>query len=252
MNEPEQRLKALIDALQQYKRGSLTWRKALNQLILEIQHLPGLAKSSHPDYYEVLDDTFMRLADEIEDFEPQHSSLTTSLVAWINGKLRLKYAVRDLHNPNRIKQTTLRKTPQREFREQGRKTPLSLDVSLSRDSSDTFAERLSSPSLWELQAQIERDMQQQKNIRIGIKLKQYLEEDPDGILRKCHPGDYPRCHCQVLSQRLLLKIPPDKLTTLAKEFEINYNTLNWHWKNKGLPLLQSVVLDFGYRRNSEL
>lgn len=251
MKEREQRLQELIAAVQQQPRQSLKWRKALNQLILEIQQLPGLVKSSHPDYYEALDDTLMRLADEILDFEPQHSSLTQSLVAWVNGKLRLKYAVRELHSPSHRRVRSKHPTAKSEFKQQARQTPLSLDTPLGDDRGETFATQLRAPSLWEARSQIEREQQRQKNLSIGVKLQRYIEQDPDSLLRNCHPKAHPGCNCHVLSLRLLLKVPPDKLVAVAKELEVNYHTLNWHWKNKGLPLLRAIALDFGYQPPAE-
>lgn len=251
MKEREERLKALIATVQQHPRQSLSWRKALNQLILEIQQLPGLAKSSHPDYYEALDDALMRLADEIQDFQPQQASLVQSLTAWINGKLRLKYAVRELHSPSRRRVRSTRPTAKTEFKQQARQAPLSLDTPLSGDRGETFATQIASPSLWEVQAQIVREQQRHNNLRIGLKLQRYIEQDPEGILQKCHPKAYPHCHCQVLSRRLLLKVPPDRFVTVAQDLKANYHTLNWHWKNKGLPLLQAIALDLGYQPNSE-
>lgn len=251
MKEREQRLKGLIAAVQQQPHQSLRWRKALNQLILEIQHLPGLAKSSHPDYGEVLDDTLMRLADEIQEFQPQQASLAQSLVAWVNGKLRLKYAVRDLHVPHHHRVRSTKPTAKTEFKQQARKVPLSLDTPMGDRGSETFASQLPSPSLWEVRSRLASAQQQQENLRIGIQLQRYIEEDPESILRKCHPKAYPQCHCQVLSLRLLLKVPPDRLAAVAKDLEVNYHTLNWHWKNKGLPLLQAIALNLGYQPNSD-
>lgn len=245
----EERLKQLIDKVRQSPKTSLTWRKAMNQLLLEIQNLPGLTKSSHPDYPEVLNDILLRLAEEIHEFEPQHSSLTASLVAWIELKLRLKYAVRDLYHSGRSQKRKTPKTPKEEFREQVQKNPLSLDTPTTPEAGETFCDRLSSPTanFWELQAEIERQQQQQKNVRIGVILKEYIDRDPEGKLRGCHPKAHPSCHCQILSQRLLLKHPPDRLVKIAKEFEINYHTLNWHWQKKALPLLRSLAIELGYK-----
>lgn len=61
MNERDERLGKLIEAVRQHPSGSLSWRKAMNQLLIEIQQLPGLARSAHPDYLEALDDTLLKL-----------------------------------------------------------------------------------------------------------------------------------------------------------------------------------------------
>jgi hypothetical protein len=246
----EERLKHLIDTIRQSPKQSLIWRKAMNQLLLEIQNLPGLTQSTHPDYPTVFNDILLRLAEEIDEFEPQQASLTASLVAWIELKLRLKYAVRDLHPSGRSRSRKTPKTIKEEFREQSRKTPLSLDTPVTSEAGETFSDRLSSPvaNFWELQAEIEREQQQQKNVRIGVRLQDYINCDPEGKLQNCHPQAHPRCHCQMLSQRLLLKQPPDRLTQIAKEFAVKYHTLNWHWHHKALPLLRSIAIALGYEQ----
>ncbi|MEC4802862.1 MAG: hypothetical protein SAJ12_11885 [Jaaginema sp. PMC 1079.18] len=240
MNDQEQRLQALIASVQQRSPG---WRVSLNRLIVEIQQLPGLTISPHPDYYEALNDTLLHLVTEIHDFVPQHPSLVQSLTAWINGKLRLKYRVRELYNSERDR---LLKTPQAEFRAQSRKAPLSLDKPIANTGNETFGDRLAVPSLWEVREQLERDRLSQKHNRIGRQLQAYIAQDPEGKLQQCHPGQYPDCHCQILSQRLLLKNPPDKLAQIAQDFKINYHTLNWHWRHKALPLLRSLAIELGY------
>ncbi|MDB9312697.1 hypothetical protein PN462_06260 [Spirulina sp. CS-785/01] len=247
-NAQETRLQQLIETVQQQPRRSLQWRKAINQLLLEVQQLPKLAKSTHPDYEEVLDDVLLRFAEEIKNFQPQHQSITASLTAWINGKLRLKYAVRDLQHPyrNRSQGTPTAKT---EFRQQTRKPPLSLDTPISEKGGETFSDRIPA-NLETVQAQIQADQAQQTE-QIGRKLKTYIQQDPDNRLKTCHPKAHPRCNCQVLSQRLLLKHPPDKLVAIAQDYQIKYHTLNWHWKNKALPLLQSIALEFGYHTSGD-
>lgn len=243
MNDEEQRLQALIATVQSRSPG---WRKALNRLIAEIQQLPGLTRSPHPDYYEALDDTLLHLIDEIQSFVPQHPSIVQSLTAWINGKLRLKYRVRELYNPSGDRRPRKLKTPQAQFRNRSRKVPLSLDKPLTTTGNETFGDRLAAPSLWEVREQLERDRRSQHHTCIGRQLQQYIEQDPEGKLKQCHPGNYPDCHTQVLSQRLLLKSPPDKLAQIARDLKINYHTLNWHWQYKALPLLRSIALDLGY------
>lgn len=252
MSERDEQLRVLIAAVCENRIGSLSWRKAMNQLILEIQQLPGLARSSHPDYLVALDDTLLKLGEEIQEFEPRHPSLEKSLVTWINLKLRLKYEVRTLHFPNRVRTRNLTKpkSSQAEFQAQAQKPPLSLDIPLGDDRSETLGTQLAASTpqtLWEIEAQIRREQQQRKNQTIGVQLKLYIEQDPEGKLRRCHPQAYPECNCQILSQRLLLRYPPDKLALIAREFNINYHTLNWHWKNKGLPLLQTIAKALGYQ-----
>ncbi|NJK99901.1 MAG: hypothetical protein HC838_05155 [Spirulinaceae cyanobacterium RM2_2_10] len=248
MDEQAEQLRQWLATVQQQPRTSLAWRRAMHHLLLTIQQLPGLARSSHPDYGEVLDDVLLRLADEIGEFVPQGDSLTQSLTHWLNLKLRLKYAVRDLHQPPRSRRRAQQRTAQREFAEQARQPPLSLDAPLTDDSSESFADRLLADlprNFWELQAQIAQAQQQQATEQVGQAVQRYIETDPDGRLRASHPQAHPDCHSQMLSQRLLLKQPPDKLVMIARDCNINYHTLNWHWKHKGLPLLRAIAAELG-------
>lgn len=82
--------------------------------------------------------------------------------------------------------------------------------------------------------------------RIGRQIWQYIEEDPDGKLRNSYPSDKPDANSQLLARRLL-KDPPDKLSVIARELNIKYQTLNSHWKRASLPLLKEIVLEFGYQ-----
>jgi len=92
---------------------------------------------------------------------------------------------------------------------------------------------------------IEREQSKNKQ-RIGRQLWQYIEDDPDGKLRNSYPSDKPDANSQLLARRLL-KDPPDKLSVIARELNIKYQTLNSHWKRASLPLLKEIVLEFGYQ-----
>ncbi|MEG3929541.1 hypothetical protein [Microcoleus sp. D3_18a_C4] len=93
---------------------------------------------------------------------------------------------------------------------------------------------------------IEQEQSKNKQ-RIGRKLWQYIEDDPDGKLRNSYPDNKPEANCQVLARRLLLKDPPDKFSVIAKELNINYQTFKSHWKRTGLPLVKEIALKFGYQ-----
>ena len=93
--------------------------------------------------------------------------------------------------------------------------------------------------------------QRQSEQHLVIKLANYIEQDPNRKLKNCYPRQHPECNCQALSQRLLFifKNPPDKLADIARECQINYQTLAWHWKRKALPLLQSIAIELGHQPN---
>ncbi|HAG84032.1 MAG TPA: hypothetical protein DCL61_23485, partial [Cyanobacteria bacterium UBA12227] len=64
----------------------------------QIQHLPGLARSSHPDYLHALNRTYQWISQNIQNFQPRPPSVQESLVTWINGYLY--WRIRDLYAPD--------------------------------------------------------------------------------------------------------------------------------------------------------
>ena len=225
-------LRQLITEVCQHPLKSLKRRKAMNRLLLELQQLPGLGKSSHPDYLEALNRTWEWTSRSIcQEFYLNNPSIQKRLVQWINSYLY--WRIKDRYSPDE-------------------RAPLSLDATIGGDETETtFLEQLSEtgfnvPTRSGFDAyieQIEREQQQS----ISLALERYIEEDPEGKLENCHPKARPDCNCQLLSQRLLLKSPPDKLAGIAKELGIKYQTLNSHWKRNCLPLLQEVAKELGYQ-----
>lgn len=231
MDEQDELLQQLITVVTQYPNGSREWRKAMYHLLSSIQTLPGLARRAHPDYPEVLNVTLDSVSQNIWEFQPRSSSLTKDFVNWINYRLRHKYRVLEL-NQNASSKL------------------ISIDSPVStKPGSKTFADRLADPrpsNIWELEAEIEQWQQQQTTESIGRRLRQYIEQDPEGKLRSCASRRYPKCNGHLLSQRKYLQNPPDNLAKFAREFEIPYITVVKHWTNRALPLLQTIALEFGY------
>lgn len=204
----------------------------MHQVLSYVQRLPGLARCSHPNYPDVLNATLVMVSTRIQEFQPCSDSLSSSLAAWINYRLRHKYRILELYRHNSCDTLSLDNSI---LIEEGRK--------------ETFTALVADPhpcTIWEIEAQIEQWQQQEKYVSVGVNMWQYIEQDPEGRLRSCHPRQNPECNCQLLSQRMLLKNPPDKLPAFAKEFNIPYPTLVSHWKNKGLPLLQAIARELGY------
>ncbi len=54
----EQHLRQLIEEVCQHPLKNPKRQKAMNKLLIEIQRLPGLGKSSHPDYLDALNQTW--------------------------------------------------------------------------------------------------------------------------------------------------------------------------------------------------
>ncbi len=217
-------VQTLMKEVSQLKKGSLEWekvtkhlRKALDQLLLEIQKLPGLAKCSHPDYPEVLDDTLIEVANRISEFHPQHDSITTSLIVWINHKLRLKYKVRDLYS--RGKQPP----------------PLSLDQLLSDEGSTTFGDIFLLP-----------DTLPEPESSIAHCLWEYIDQDTEGKLQNCIPQKYPNCNAQKVARMLLSgsyykKNGQPNLRVLAQAYDIPYKTFYSYWRDHCQPLLLAIA-----------
>lgn len=242
----EEQLRELIATINQHPPHSDKANKALNKLIILLQGLPefrNMYASSNPEYLrEAWEKTLMWFSQNIRSFESQTSSIRGDLVRWIKGYL--KYRIVDA-----IKAETKKNS---KF--------MSLDVTTYLDINQeitTYLEQVTdqgflpgTPSnpriLDEIEKQIERDecFRVQK---VGFKLKKYIEADPDKKLRSCHPQRYPSCHCQMMVIKQYLKEPPDKLATLSREYRINYQTLNSHWKYKGIPLLRKIAIEIGYK-----
>lgn len=233
----DEQLKELIVEVCRYSDRSPERQKALNRLLIQIQHLPGLAKSNHPDFLDALNRTWEWFSQNIQTFQPRPPSLQASLVKWINGYLY--WRIKDLYAPDR-------------------RVPLSFDEPVWGDETGltTYLDQLSEtgfgiPSLSGIDGYIEQ-LQRQEKQRIGLELKRYIEEDEAGTLHNCHPKAYSQCNCLLLSQRLSFKNPPDKFTQLAKELDVNYQVLVAHWKRKCLPLLQQIAISLGYEPDQEL
>lgn len=223
----EDQLRGLIENARNPEISSLKRRITLNQLLVVVQQLPGILRSSHQDYGIALNQTWEWFCKNLADFEERPPSLERSLVVWINGYL--KWRIQDLYGQDYSLQ----------------KKQMSLDISASQGDGDerTFLDCLPdlTPSLSTLDSYIEA-LQTKERQRQGQWIRDYIERDPGGKLASCYLRKTPHCHCQLLIQRLLLKDPPDRLSTLASDLNVNYQTLNSHWKQKCLPLLRDIGL----------
>ena len=227
----DEQLYQLIVQVCQHPLKSPKRRKAMNLLLIEIQRLPELGKSSHPDYLDALNRTFEWVNRQLcQDFNPDQPLVQKRLLQWINSYLY--WRIKDLDS-------------------QG-KGDRSLDAPIGDGQSETSLLDLLPTTGFGIPTrsgldgyieQIEREQQQ----AIGLKLEQYVEQDPKEKLQNCHPQTHPNCNCQFLTARTLLKNPPDKFSAIAKEQAINYQTLKSHWERKCRPLLQEIALELGYK-----
>lgn len=225
-------LRNLIEQICRSQNPSPERQKALNRLLAIAQQLPGLYKSTHPDYPEALNLTWEWVSRKIGEFNPRESSVEQSLVIWINGYL--KWRVRDLYAPSRQIEISL---DQRRSNDEGDQTSL-LDQLPDQE--------FTSPTLDLLERKIIQ-IQEAERERLGQRVRQYIEQDIERTLTNCHPRKHPECNCHVLARRLLLQQPPQRIADVAREFNANNQTLYSHWKNNCLPLLQDIGRQFGYK-----
>ncbi len=228
----DEQLRNLIDEVCRYPDPSPERQKALNRLLIVIQQLPGIYKSSHPDYAEALNLTWEWVSRKIGEFKPRESSVQQSLVTWINGYL--KWRVRDLYAKDN-------------------QYSVSLDRPISNDEGDqtTLLDQIpdrqfTTPTLDLLEVKI-LQIQEAQRQRLGQQLRQYIEQDEERKLTDCHPRKHPECNCQLLARRLLLQEPPERIADISREFDVSNQTLYSHWKNNCLPLLQDIGRKFGYQ-----
>lgn len=247
MDEQDERLRQLITTVCQHPDASPEWRRATNRLLIVVQGLPEFRKYSRidcPDYLlDALNRTWEWFSRNIRNFEPRTSSIREDLVRWINSYLY--WRVRDLASANSLSKHSLDETIKDS---DGVESTTKLE--LLSEQGQMLGGRFNTPTLSGLDAHIEQ-LQRQSEQRLVLNLELYIEQDSEGKLRSCYPRKHPECNCQLLSQRLLsiFKDPPDKLADIAREFNINYQTLVSHWKQKGIPLLQAIAIELGYQPN---
>jgi hypothetical protein len=228
----DEQLRTLIDEVCRYKDPSPERQKALNRLLALVQQLPDIYKSSHQDYPQALNLTWEWVSRKIGEFKPRSPSVQQSLVTWINGYL--KWRIRDLYALDN-------------------QYPISLDQSISFDDGNqtTLLAQLpdpqfATPTLDLLEIKIVQVQEEQRQ-RLGQQVRQYIQQDEENKLTGCHPRKHLECNCQLLAMRLLVQDPPQRIADVAREFNVNNQTLYSHWKNNCLPLLQEIGRHFGYQ-----
>ncbi len=236
----DERLRQLITAACQKPDGSQQRQKAMQRLLIELQQLPGLLKSSHPDYLEALNQTWEWLSRNIcKTFDLHTPSIQESLVKWINGYLR--WRISDLLYPRTAK------TPK----------PLSLDQPIGDpEEGTTLLAQLSqtglnTPTLSGLDGYIEQ-LQRETIQRLGLKLESYIQQDPLGKLRNCYPRTHPNCNCHLLSQKRYLQDPPNTFDEIAQQLNMKSTQVTNHWYSRCKPLLQGIAQDLGYQQDENL
>lgn len=220
----------LIQDVCQHSLNSPGRRKAMNKLLLQLQNLPNLSTSSHPDFLDALNKTWLWVTKNIcEQFKLDSNSVEKRLTIWINSTLY--WRIKDLDK--------LDSNPK-----------ISLDQPVGSEEISTLLELLAdngitTPKRNDLDFLIE-EIERKEKQDISKKIADYINNDPEELLINCYPKNYPCANCQILSQRLLLKEPPDKMSHLAKDLNINNQTLNSHFKRNCLKHLQTIAKQLGY------
>ncbi len=246
-NREDEQLLRLIREVLEFADGSPNQQQAMQELLKLIHNLKGIYKHNDPiiDYHAVFNSTLETVSIEkdtnnisgkylrqfIKKFEIDTSNGSANLI-------RLNFVRRF----NRILKNRIT-----DIYRQLKKQPISLDISVSPDNySITLLDTISSDeTLTGIDAIIASELEERVT-NIGQKIWNYIKQDPEHKLRNCHPREHVNGNCQELAIRLLLKNPPDSLTDIAKDLDINYQTLNAHWKRRCLPLLREIGQNFGY------
>jgi hypothetical protein len=221
----ERQLQDLITEVCSYKAGEIGRQKALNRLLILVQQLPHIYRSSHQDYPEAYNRTLEWVCKNIDSFQPRSNSVVTSFVIWINGYL--KWRVRDLYLSDNYYD------------------PKRVNLGKSNEEDKDFLENIADPnfSFSLLDREIEK-LQQESQQRRGEAIVNYLKADPERFLTKVCLRKNSECNCHFLTMRLLLREPNDRIADLARELEVSNQTLYSHWKQKCLPLLQEIAKSF--------
>jgi hypothetical protein len=237
MDEQEQQLDELLKVLRQHPKDSPLWRRTMSRFLTILQGWPEFRKYAQPDrpsyLLDALNLTWTWVSRDIQNFEPRTESIRLDLIRWINGYLYW-----------RIKDLVFKDKPEWPSIDQ----PISGDVG---DGISTLLDLIDAEGnlvrpgtqavpFSGLDKHI-RQIQAEETRRKGLHVEIYIEQDPEQKLQSSYPRNHPECHSQLLAQRILLKNPPDKLSKIAREFNIDYQNLNYHWKRKTIPLLRTLL-----------
>ena len=215
----DERLCKLIIAICSESRDNPQRRNLVDRLLRQLQRLPKLSKSSHLFYPEAVNKTWQWLDNNLHKFEPRFSPIQDSLLIWINR--HLKYRIYDLYakrNQNIV----------------------SLDLD-ALERSGFYNDCLD--------AQIEQIERQEKQA-LAREITKYFDRDPEQKLRRTHPKNRPDCNCQIIAQKLFFQPSPEKMATIARQLNINTQTIRSFWKRKGLSKVQAIARQIA-QKNSD-
>lgn len=234
----DEKLCRQIQKVLQLPDGSEYQKGEMGKLLRLIPDLPGIYKPQNPtiDRQDALNRALVDIsgckkkgtADSLRRFvEKRNLNLATEepgnlrvlFVRWFNRILKNKIA--------------------EIYREQ--KQYLSIDAPIpGGDGKTAYGDTICSDRPTGVDSIIEaEDKEAQKNLCQAV--KDYLETDPEGILRKCHPKGYPQANCQELAKKRFLQTPPEKWKNIVPDLKVPYGTVTAHWKRKCVPLVQQIT-----------
>jgi len=99
----------------------------------------------------------------------------------------------------------------------GRKLPVvSLDAPRGKDTeSMTLGETIAAPTLSAIDNLISKETKDLAGI-----IREYIDTDPQGRLKKSYPRKRPECNCQILMQMRLLADPPVEMKQIVKQLQV--------------------------------
>ena len=249
----DEQLRQLLQLLKDSQEGSKEQERLKNQLCQLIPDLPGIRKHPYPNI------------DLEEMMQEAYCGFIKTLSAFLRG-IDLDNLAADVLRTRvvqRFNKTLKNKVYDQYRRMQQQIFTVSFDAPITSNPGEEFEaqEPIDDTTKNGIEQLIEREQAQNKQ-RIGRKLWQCIEDDPTGELRNSYPNEKidkkkpnnpenrrprPDANSHVLALRLLLQDPPDKLSKIARELNIDYQTLNSHWKRTGLALVKEIALKFGYQ-----
>jgi hypothetical protein len=220
-HESEDNLQELINNVLQSDRDKIHIALVvLTEFTLNNDKFYLSESSCDPDIWILV---YNLLMNRIDKFKSPKDEIERNFFSWVNKSIRFRYL--DYKKTN-------------EYSSFSRRTKLN-NSQCEFINIDAVENYTSSNVIEGIDLMIEREEQSILN-----NLLRYIHEDPEGELRKLHVRTHNDINCQMLTYSLFIKDPPDKISDIAKEFNISYQTLSSMWQRKCIPCLRRIGLKF--------
>lgn len=257
MNESiENLLEAAINA----PKDSIQRRKAMSRLLSALQPLleqwvtrckAHPDKKVHPDLGTTLNDAMEWAAAHIDEFDIHKSkwkkpiAVQQALLNWVIYKGRLTYSIKDLpslYNPDEISTDAIAPdSPEFQALEFELSSLSQLEMIINQmpiGQPQAFPKTLSDlDEVIQIWHQIENDHRASLQ-----KALDYIKTDPDGKLKACFSGNRLDCNCHQLFLRIAFENATENVSELARQFNINTQTLHT-LKRRCRKLVEKLVID---------